>query len=76
MIDLRPVFFVIGILLAILAAAMALPAAVDASLDDPEWMVFAGAGAVTGFFAAALALTTRPAGEIRITLHQIGRAHV
>lgn len=70
MIDLRPVFFVIGILLAILAAAMALPAAVDASLDDPEWMVFAGAGAVTGFFAAALALTTRPAGKIRITLHQ------
>lgn len=70
MIDLRPVLFVISILLAILSAAMALPAAVDAALDDPDWAVFAGATAVTGFFAASLALTTRPSGEIRINLHQ------
>ena len=49
---------------------MALPAAVDAALDDPDWVVFAGAAAVTGFFSASLALTTRPSGEIRINLHQ------
>lgn len=70
MIDLRPVFFVIGILLAVLAVAMMVPAAVDASIGDPDWAVFAGASAVTGFFAASLVLATRPSGEIRISLHQ------
>lgn len=70
MIDLRPIFFVIGILLAILAVAMTLPAAVDASFGDPDWSVFAGAAAVTGFFGASLVLATRPSGEVRMTLHQ------
>jgi trk system potassium uptake protein TrkH len=69
-IDLRPVFFVIGILLAVLAVAMTVPAAVDASFGDSDWTVFAGAAAVTGFFAASLVLVTRPSGEIRINLHQ------
>lgn len=70
MIDIRPVLFVIGILLAILAAAMTIPAIVDASFDDRDWSVFAGASAVTGFFAASLVLATRPSGEIRVNLHQ------
>lgn len=70
MIDLRPILFVIGILLAILAVAMTLPAAVDASFGDPDWSVFAGAAAVTGFFGASLMLATRPSGEVRMTLHQ------
>lgn len=70
MIDLRPIFFVIGILLAVLAVAMTVPATVDASLGDPDWGVFAGASAVTGFFAASLVLATRPSGDIRINLHQ------
>lgn len=70
MIDLRPVFFVIGILLGVLAVAMTLPAAVDASSGDPDWSVFAGAAAVTGFFGASLVLATRPSGEVRISLHQ------
>ena len=70
MIDLRPVLFIVGILLAVLASAMTVPAIVDASLDDRDWSVFAGAAAVTGFFAASLILATRPAGEIRVNLHQ------
>lgn len=70
MIDLRPIFFVIGILIAVLAVAMTLPAIVDATLGDPDWTVFAGAAAVTAFFAASLVLATRPSGEIRVNLHQ------
>jgi trk system potassium uptake protein TrkH len=69
-IDLRPVFFVIGFLLAILAVAMVAPAVVDASFGDPDWGVFAGASAVTGFFGASLVLATRPSGSIRVNLRQ------
>jgi len=59
MIDLRPVVFIIGILISILAAAMVIPAAVDFSAGHADWQVFAVAAAITFFIGVAMVLTTR-----------------
>lgn len=59
LLDLRPVFFVIGLLLAVLAIAMLIPAAVDLGLQNPDWQVFAGSSAVTLFFGMSLFLSSR-----------------
>ncbi|HEU0071404.1 MAG TPA: TrkH family potassium uptake protein [Alphaproteobacteria bacterium] len=67
--DYRPVFFVLGILLSILAVAMLVPALVDAGHSDPDWAVFAGAAGVTGFFGSSLMLATRTSRDVRMTIH-------
>ena len=59
MIDLRPVAFVIGVLLSILAAAMLVPAAVDLLLGHRDWEVFVASAAVTVFVGVSMILTTR-----------------
>ena len=69
MIDLRPIAFVIGILLSILALAMLIPASVDAVIGHPDWQVFTAAAAVTLFIGGALILTTR-SGWSGFTLRQ------
>ena len=66
MLDVRPVLFVNGFLLLTLAAAMALPAAVDAVEGDPDWLVFLAGSAATAFVAGMLALGSRPAGRLRL----------
>jgi trk system potassium uptake protein TrkH len=69
MIDLRPIAFVIGILLAILALAMLIPASVDAAIGHPDWQVFTAAAGVTLFIGGALILTSR-SGWSGFTLRQ------
>lgn len=69
MIDFRPILFIVGILLTTLALAMAVPAAADAVVANPDWEVFAAAAALTLFVGVMLMLTTRTAGR-RINLHQ------
>ena len=59
MIDVRPVLFVIGILLTTLAVAMLAPFAVDIVNGHPDWEVFAGAGLLTLFVGGVLVLTNR-----------------
>jgi len=59
MIELRPVFFVTGMLLSVLAIAMVIPAIVDASVGNPDWVVFTAAAAVTLFIGVSMVLTTR-----------------
>lgn len=59
MLDLRPVFFVIGSLLTILAIAMLVPAAVDLGHGHADWQVFAGSSAVTLFFGMSFFLSSR-----------------
>ncbi|MGF1612283.1 MAG: TrkH family potassium uptake protein [Kiloniellales bacterium] len=59
MIDLRPILFVVGILLSILAVAMVIPAIVDAAIGNPDWQVFASSAVLTLFVGVALILTTR-----------------
>jgi trk system potassium uptake protein TrkH len=56
-IDFRPIFLVIGILLLVLAVGMCVPALVDALSGHRDWQVFATAAAVTAFVGAAMMLT-------------------
>ncbi|MBC7908490.1 MAG: TrkH family potassium uptake protein [Rhodospirillaceae bacterium] len=60
MIDFKPVIFVNGILLLILALAMGVPALVDAASGDRDWAVFALSALVTGFIGMGMALGARP----------------
>jgi trk system potassium uptake protein TrkH len=69
MIDLRPVVFVIGTLITILALAMIIPAIVDYSVGHADWQVFAAASAVTLFVGVSMILTTR-SGWIGFNLRQ------
>jgi len=62
MMDYRPIFLVIGILLSALAIGMTVPAAVDAFAGNPDWQVFAISSGVTLFIGVAMALTSRSGG--------------
>ena len=58
--DLRPVIFVIGVLLSVLAAAMLVPAAVDLAIgEDGEWGTFLTSSAITVFVGVAMILSSR-----------------
>lgn len=59
MISYRPILFVVGILLSILAAAMVIPCLLDLFLGDINWVYFALAGGITGFFGVLLTLAYR-----------------
>ncbi len=59
MLELRPVAFVIGILLSILSIAMVIPAVVDAAVGNPDWLVFTASAGITLFIGVSLLLTTR-----------------
>jgi trk system potassium uptake protein TrkH len=59
LLDFRPILFVNGVLLITLATAMALPAAVDLAVGNPDWRVFTTASALTMFIGLMLALTNR-----------------
>ena len=68
--DFRPVVFVNGILLMVLAAAMAVPALVDFLSDDLDWRVFAVAGLVTLFAGLGMVLGARPEGRPSLDTRQ------
>ena len=57
--DFRPIFFVLGILLSMLAVSMLLPAVVDAAVNNDDWQVFALSSAFTLFISVSLILATR-----------------
>ncbi len=59
MIDLRPVVFVLGTLITILALAMIIPAIVDYSAGHADWEVFAASSGVALFIGVSMILTTR-----------------
>lgn len=69
MLDLRPVFLIIGSLLSVLACGMALPAMVDLASDNEDWHVFGAAGIATLFVGVSLILMNR-AGGTRLNLRQ------
>lgn len=67
--DMRPILYVIGILLCTLAASMSLPLLVDLAAGNPDWKVFALCMIFTAFFGGALVLTN--AGRnFHITMRQ------
>lgn len=67
MINLRPILQINGILLAILAAAMLLPAAIGYILHNPDWKVFLFSSFITAFIGSGLFITNRGfKGELNI----------
>ncbi len=69
MIDFRPIFFVIGILLVTLGVAMLLPALIDVVLANPDWQVF-GAGAAFCVFAGGALFFAARGGSGELTARQ------
>lgn len=59
MIDYRPTFVVIGILLSMVAVLMTLPAIVDGINGNSDWQVFIISASTTLFVGVAMALTSR-----------------
>lgn len=68
--DVRPVLFVNGFLLLVLAAAMGIPAVVDLLSDDVDWKVFVLSAVTTAFVALALIFGARPPGRPSLTSRQ------
>ena len=71
MFDLRPVLFCVGWLVSVLAAAMCLPAVVDAAHGDADWLVFAGSASVTLFIGQTLAAANRLGRPLALSVRQI-----
>ena len=59
MLDFRPIFYVVGILLTTLALAMLAPMAADLVDGHPDWKVFAGSSGLTLFIGVTMVLTAR-----------------
>ena len=64
--DLRPVFFVIGLMSAALGLMMFVPAVVDYVYEDRSWQAFAISGVITTLVGGSLATTTyTPVPDLR-----------
>ena len=70
MIDLRPVGYVIGLLVAALGVAMLLPMAVDLAAGNGHWYVFLEAAIVTSLTGALFAVASANGVKPRLTLQQ------
>jgi len=68
-IDFRPVFLVIGLLLVILSGGMVIPSVIDLIAGNPDWAAFAIASGFTAFVGAAMVMTART-GAVTLTLRQ------
>lgn len=68
-IDFRPVFLVIGLLLVILSGGMVIPSVIDLIAGNPDWAAFAIAAGFTAFVGAAMVMTART-GAVTLTLRQ------
>lgn len=71
MYDLRPVAYVIGLLLLFLGAAMFLPMVLDLMTGHDHWQVFLGAGTVTMVVGGTLALATSNGVDGRMGIQQL-----
>ena len=70
MIDLRPVGYVIGLLVAILGATMALPMLADIAAGNRHWPVFLESGLVTIAIGGAVALSCSNGVQQGLTIQQ------
>ncbi|MSO71793.1 MAG: TrkH family potassium uptake protein [Alphaproteobacteria bacterium] len=68
--ELRPIFYVVGLLLCALAALMLIPALIDTVDGSEDWRGFVFAAAVTAFVGGALALTSMSQRRFTIDLRQ------
>ena len=69
MLDLRPVLFINGLMLAMLGTGMLVPALIDLYFANPDWLVFMAAAATSLFVAGALIMTQRGTYD-RLTTRQ------
>ncbi|WP_055665079.1 TrkH family potassium uptake protein [Jannaschia seosinensis] len=70
MLDVRPVGYVIGLLLIVLGVAMALPLAADIIAGNGEWPTFLETGLLTGLVGMCLALACSNGVRDRLSLQQ------
>lgn len=68
--DLRPILYVVGILLSTLAISMALPMLVDLYLGYADWKVFFMCILATAFFGGALVLSNASREPFTLTIRQ------
>ena len=69
MLNLRPILFILGLLLTTLALAMSLPALVDAVTGHADWQVFLASAGLTLFIGVSLILTMR-GGDMAIGIRE------
>ena len=62
MLDFRPIFLILGLLLSTLAVVMVIPAIADIVAGNPDWQIFAVGSGVTLFIGVSLSLTSRAGG--------------
>lgn len=70
MFDVRPVAYVIGLLLACLGATMLLPMLIDIAEGRGEWHVFLESAVVTGLFGGLVALSCANAVKEGLSIQQ------
>lgn len=70
MLDLRPVGYVIGLLVAILGATMVLPLLVDLSEGSGQWPVFLQSGVITILIGGLMALSCSNGIKAGLTIQQ------
>lgn len=70
MIDLRPVAYVIGRILVVLAILMVAPAILDWRGGDPNWAAFAQSAVITGTVGVALSMATANALSASLEVRQ------
>lgn len=67
---MKPILYIIGLVLCILACGMTFPLLVDLNQNHNDWEVFAVCMGITGFFGGALALSNR-SSALSLTSRQV-----
>lgn len=70
MFDLRPVGYVVGLLVAFLGVSMFVPMCVDIYVGNPHWMIFAESAIVTTLCGGLMSLAARNGVGDRLTIQQ------
>ena len=68
--DLRPILYIVGIFLFILAISMSLPMLVDIYYGNPDWKVFFSCIMATAFFGGTLTLANADGDGFQISVKQ------
>lgn len=70
MIKVRPILFVLGLLLCILAAAMVLPAIIDVADNNPGWQVFIASSLLTFFIGGLLVVAAYEDATVQLGIKE------
>lgn len=70
MLQIRPILFILGFLLCVLAASMLLPAAIDIADANDDWRSFFAASLFTFFVGGLLLLVTYDEQPVQLNLRQ------